>query len=198
MSRDHTIAWIEISAVAGFAGAAAFLILVAAGSTLPPPLIALFAGAWGILTGISGFGLERLIRVDRRRPSADLGAIALYTGGVIVAVMLIVQQTFGEQVGEHAHEGQGLHHEGDRDGVAHRRLQHVGPNHQPVDVGSVHAEQAEGGQRPEPEALPSAVAVLGSETSHRRPGNQSSGKVSPKRSQRPGTLSKKVIADRGS
>ena len=56
-------------------------------------LLALFAGGFGILVGISGFGLERLLRLERRRLTAELGAIFLFAGGVTMNVMLIVRQT---------------------------------------------------------------------------------------------------------
>jgi len=85
--------WITLGAASGLASLAAFVTLIAAGDALPDPLLALLAGGWGILIGISGLGLERLLRVPSPRPAAELGAISLFTGGSIMSVMLIVQQT---------------------------------------------------------------------------------------------------------
>lgn len=93
MSRDYLRNWITLGAVCGLASLATFTALIVLGDALEGPLLGLLAGAWGILIGISGFGLERLLRVGRRRPTAELGAILLFAGGTIMTVMLVVQQT---------------------------------------------------------------------------------------------------------
>lgn len=93
MDSGYVRRWIMLSATSGLLSVVAFVALIAAGDALPDPVLALLAGSWGILIGVSGFGLERLLRVERRRPTAELGAVLLFTGGVILNVMLIVQQT---------------------------------------------------------------------------------------------------------
>lgn len=98
MQREYVATWIRTSAIAGLLSNVIFGLLIAPVG-LPRPMVALLAGSWGISIAISGLGVERLLRLDRPRVTAHLGALSLFAGGTILATMLILQQTL---VGYHA------------------------------------------------------------------------------------------------
>lgn len=85
--------WVITGSVCGIAGSLAYPVLLAV--PLPGVLETVVAGGFGILVGVSGFGLYRLIALHAKTVSAQLATVFLYTAGVIVNMMLVIQLTQG-------------------------------------------------------------------------------------------------------
>ncbi len=95
--RDLVLRWIRVGAVSGVATCVVYPSLIFI--PLPDRVGAALAAAWGPLLGIASLGLCKLLQIDRRSMSAQLGAVFNIAAGALVTSMLLVQIATGMRVG---------------------------------------------------------------------------------------------------
>lgn len=90
--------------VAGLATCLVYPLLIALPLVFSPPpdwLGVLLAAAMGPLLGIASWGLREFLNLERRRLSADLGAMSNALAGALLTAMLLVQLAIGQRTDDH-------------------------------------------------------------------------------------------------
>jgi hypothetical protein len=96
-SRDLALRWIRLGVVSGVATCVIYPSLIFI--PLPDRVGAALAASWGPLLGIASLGLCRLLQIERRSMSAQLGAVFNIVAGALVTSMLLVQIAAGIRAG---------------------------------------------------------------------------------------------------
>jgi len=92
MNDPLTKKWILFGVNAGILGDLLYPILLAV-PNLPDFIKIVMGGMFGILIGVSGFGIAKFLDLHLKTISAKLGAIFLFTGGAMMNLMIVIQQT---------------------------------------------------------------------------------------------------------
>lgn len=92
------VAVIRWGALAGLATCIVYPLLI----FVPLPTLAtvVLASSMGPLLGVASWGFRELLNLDRRRPAADVGALANALGGALLTAMLLVQLATGIRSGD--------------------------------------------------------------------------------------------------
>lgn len=93
---ELTKQWIQFGSFSGIASTMLFLILILV--DLPINLEFLFAGLFGILFTVVGFGIHHVLRVEKEGVASQLGALFVFVVGLLFNLMLMMQLTFKGQL----------------------------------------------------------------------------------------------------
>ena len=88
--------WIQLGSLSGIASTVLFLILILV--DLPLFLEFLFAGLFGILFAVIGFGIHHILKLEKESVASQLGALFVFVAGLLFNLMLMMQLTFKGQL----------------------------------------------------------------------------------------------------